>query len=178
MTDWRVKYTKRALFFIVGIILPVFYFLYFTLKATFNSGGSFEDNIYGSLIFYSIAIFAWIVTLSRFIYEKRIPKKISINSDKNEFAITFRKNRIVDFNKKEIAYSFYNYKLYYVLVIYEKIVTKRGHTNYREFIGIIGTDIKLGWTRKNLLEISYSLNQHNFEYYDAYDKDFVARLFG
>jgi len=177
MKSWEVKTKGKLEYLLIFTVFSVLFFIYFVWRGTAGDVGSFmhtlEETAIGAILFY----IAWLVTFPAMILKRKIPGKIRIDPETAsiEFSLNKKNTDLMDF--KDLAFSYYSYRLYNVIIFHRKAIGTRGNMIYGEYLSIMGMTYGFGWKRKTIQEIYEFLDTLNIEHYQFPDKIFINRLF-
>ena len=132
-------------------------------RVTRQSGGNFEKNLFGSILFLFLISIVLFTAIPFWILRKKTPNEIVIDKQQKKIEIRFNKKISQTNSLSDLGFSFIDDSFYSVLVIYKKYQAKREHFVFKKSVSVVGLPVSLSWTKNKLLSIKDTLIELDVE---------------
>ncbi|MGB0430960.1 MAG: hypothetical protein ACPGLV_10845 [Bacteroidia bacterium] len=114
-----------------------------------------------------------------FARKKKVPKSITVDDEQLKVVYFRSKHENVSLNLNDISYFTIKKSIFTILIISEKAIATRGHTNHFEVFNIFGLPVSTSWTQKHLGQIEEAFAKAGVEYHKPLnEKNLVDYIFG
>lgn len=175
LTYTSQKYVKLKMLLSYYLILGIA-IIAFTINGTNKYGGTFKQNLFENLLIGCLFVICLITLPTSWIRKKKFYNYIQFDTIKKTITIGSNGNLKI-YNSESLAFSFFNYRNYSVVVLYKRSTGTLGQFYFEELANFTAFFINISWSREQLREISEHLKSLPIEKCDGMDKPILDRIF-
>lgn len=177
LMEWKIKNTGRLFYlllftsFCFGIVM--LYAIYVSIKY----GVNLKIVLLGFSIFGFLFVLAWLFTFPILILRKKIPKRITLDTEAKQLVLHYRKKE-TKFKLESLAYNAHHYKYHSTLNLYFVYRSSRGHWIHKRAISLIGVHKNIGWHSKLIHDIDNQFIELEIPHFTERDRSFFSHILG